>query len=199
MLTLIGSPMTRGFRVLWMLEELGLEYEVIAVGPHSKEMLAANPSGKVPALKDGDDIIIDSTAILQYLADKHQRFTAPAGTLARARQDSFTCFALDDIDSVLWVNAKHDFVLPEALRQPQIKSACQWELERAMSAFAKRLGDNEYVMGDEFTVPDLIIGHCSGWMQRSGFAWPDGKVSDYFNRVRGRAAFKKAWDIRSAS
>lgn len=198
MLTLIGSPQTRGFRVLWMLEELNAEYELMPASPHNEEVLAVNPSGKVPALRDGHDIVIDSVAIVQYLADKYRRFTAPAGTVERAKQDSFTFFAVDEFDGVLWTNAKHDFALPEKLRCPQVKPACQWELARSMEAFAKRLGDRQYVMGDEFTVPDLIIGHCAGWMQRSGFDWPAGKLSDYFNRVRGRPAFEKAWDIRNA-
>ena len=199
MLTLIGSPKNRSFRVLWMLEELGAEYDVKPVAARSEEILAVNPSGKAPVLLDDDDVVIDSVAIVQYLADKHGKFTASAGTIERAKQDSFTFFAVDDLDGVLWSNAKHAFVLPEELRHPEIKAACQWDIERAMKAFEQRLGDNQYVMGDEFTVPDLIIGHCAGWMQNAGFAWPDGKVTDYFNRVRNRPAFKKAVDIRDAS
>ena len=199
MLTLIGSPKNRSFRVLWMLEELSADYDIKPVAARSEELLAVNPSGKAPVLLDGDDIIIDSVAIVQYLADKHDKFTAPAGTIDRAKQDSFTFFAVDDLDGVLWSNAKHDFVLPKELRHPEIKAACAWDIERAMKAFEQRLGDNQYVMGDEFTVPDLIIGHCAGWMKNSGFAWPDGKVTDYFTRVRNRSAFKKATEIRNAS
>ena len=62
-----------------------------------KKLEAINPSLKVPILKDGDDYVIDSVAICQYLADKHTALTFPAGTIARAHQDSFTQFAVDDV------------------------------------------------------------------------------------------------------
>jgi len=90
MYKLIGTPVARPFRVLWALEELGLDYEVVPAPPRSDEALQYNPSGKVPVLVEDDDIVIDSVAIVQYLADKHGNLTYPAGTIERAKQDSFT-------------------------------------------------------------------------------------------------------------
>ena len=102
MYTLIGTPKARPFRVLWMMEELGVEYDVLPLSPTNKEAMAEyNPTGKVPALKDGDDIIIDSVAIMQYLADKHGGLTFQAGTIERAKQDSFTQFICDEIGGVV--------------------------------------------------------------------------------------------------
>ena len=115
MYKLIGSPKTRAFRVLWMLEELSVDYEIDPATPHSENMLAANPSGKVPALAVDGEVIIDSTAICQFLADRHDKLTFPAGTIERGLQDSWTHFVLDDVDSVLWFNGKNTFVLPEEL------------------------------------------------------------------------------------
>ncbi|MBL4732277.1 MAG: glutathione S-transferase family protein [Rhizobiaceae bacterium] len=199
MYTLIGSPKTRSFRVLWMLEELGLEYQVEAVGPRTPEILALNPSGKLPVLKDGDDAIIDSTAIIQYLADKHNKLTFAAGTIERAKQDSFTCFALDDLDGILWGAAKHSFVLPEELRSDAVKPASQFDFAKSLITLEKRLGDNKYVMGDVFTVPDIIITHCAGWAANAKFDWPEGPLSDYVDRVRKRPAYIRANEVRSAS
>ncbi|MCP5084612.1 MAG: glutathione S-transferase family protein [Alphaproteobacteria bacterium] len=197
MYTVIGTPKTRGFRVIWMLEELGQNYEVEPCGPHAEAITEVNPSGKVPALKDGEDIVIDSVAICQYLADKHGAATAPAGTIERAKQDSFTQFALDEVDAILWTNARHSFVLPEEHRVEAVKATCKWEFGRSMGVLAERLGDNDYVMGAEFTVPDLILGHCAGWaMNTPGWDLPDGKLGDYFKRVRSRPAFEKAWEVR---
>ena len=83
MYTVVGAPMTRSFRVLWALEELGQPYELIPALPQSPEILEVTDSGKVPALIEGDAVLTDSTAIITYLADKHGSLTAPAGTLAR--------------------------------------------------------------------------------------------------------------------
>ncbi len=198
MYKLIGSANTRALRVVWMMEELGLEYEHVVAFPQDDKIKAHNPGGKVPALIVNDDVIVDSTAIIQYLADSHQKFTFAPGTIERAKQDSFLHFANDELDGTCWVAAKHSFVLPEELRVADVKKACKWDWDRAMKTFEQRLGKNQYVMGDEFTVPDIVITHVAGWAKASGFDWPEGKVSDYFNRVRSRPAFKKAMDIRKA-
>lgn len=197
MYKLIGSPKTRAFRVLWMLEELGVHYEVDPVGPHSEAMLAANPSGKVPAFEVDDEVIIDSTAICQFLADRHGKLTFPAGSIQRGQQDSWTNFALDDVDSVLWFNAKNTFVLPEELRSETAQKACRYDFDRAMKVLETRLGDNTYVMGDDFTVPDLLLGHCAGWaLNGAGWTIEPKPVADYFQRVRSRPACIKALEIR---
>ena len=196
MYKLIGSPKTRTFRVIWMLEELGQEYEIDASGPHSEAANAANASGKIPSLQDGDHVINDSTAIIQYLADKHGQHTFPAGTIERAQQDSFTCFAQDELDGTLWVAAKHGFVYPEELRAEGVAAACKWDVARSLATLGRRLGNNEYVMGDRFTVPDIIIAHCCGWAKNSGMEIPAGTVSDYLGRVRSRPAFGKAVEVR---
>lgn len=197
MYTLIGSLQTRAFRVLWMLEELGVDYDVDPARPRSEAILAVNPSGKVPVLRAGDDVIIDSVAICQYLADTHDRLTFPAGTIERGKQDSWTQFAIDDVESPLWFNAKNTFVLPEKLRSETAREACLYEFQRAMGFLEKRLGDKAYVMGEAFTVPDLLLGHCAGWaINGAGWDIPAGAVSDYFTRVRSRPACVRALEIR---
>ena len=132
MYTVIGSLKTRAIRVAWMLEELGQPYTIEAIRPRDPAVAALNPSGKVPVLKDGANVLLDSTAICQYLADKHGALTFPAGTIERAHQDSFTQFALDELDATLWVAAKHTFVLPAELRVEAVKAACKFDFERAL-------------------------------------------------------------------
>ena len=71
-LTLFHSPGTRSIRVFWLLEELGLSYDLKSYKYDSKyfassEFRAINPMGKVPALYDGEQLIIESTAIMEYL------------------------------------------------------------------------------------------------------------------------------------
>lgn len=197
MYKLIGSPMTRAFRVIWCLEELGLEYELIKAKPHSPEIKALNPSGKVPALLVADQIILDSTAICQFLADKHGLLTLPAGTVERAQQDSWTQFILDEIDGSLWQAAKHSFALPDDLRCPDAKIAAKFDFDRALKTLEQRLGDNQFVMGDTFTIPDLIVCHCANWAQyATKWPLPDGVVADYVARIRQRPAYKHALTYR---
>jgi glutathione S-transferase len=192
MYTVIGSPKTRALRVMWMLEELGQPYVMDPMPPGDARVEEINPSRKVPVLKDGDDYVIDSVAICQYLADRHGRLTFKAGTIDRAHQDSFTQFAVDDIELPLWVLAKHTFAIPKEYRVPDVKRACAFDFARAMNALSERLGTKTYVMGEEFTVPDLLIGHLGGWATSVGFEIPEGTVSEYINRVRSRPAFKTA-------
>lgn len=198
MYTVIGLPRTRAFRVMWMLEELGEFYDIEAVPPRDPALAAINPSRKVPVLKDGGDYVIDSTAILQYLADKHQMLTFPAGTIQRAHQDSFTMFAIDDVESGLWQNSKHTFAIPEEYRVADAKRAARFDFDRAMTTLSERLGARTYVMGDVFTVPDIILGHCGGWAAVTGWEIPPGNVADYMARVRGRPAFLAADARRKA-
>ncbi len=197
MYTLIGYPQTRTVRVLWMLEELGESYELNPAKPRSEEVRRYNPTGKVPVLLVDGTPIIDSVAIVQYLADRHGKFTAPAGSLDRARQDSWTQFAMDDIELPLWVSAKHTFILPEELRSETAREACKFEFAAALKALETRLGDNTYVMGEEFAVPDLLLGHCANWAE-NGANWeiPAGPAKAYFDRVRDRPALLRAQEVR---
>lgn len=193
---LFGRPQSRAFRVMWMLHELGEPYELDPVPPRDPKALALNPSGKIPILVVDGVPITDSVAICTYLADKHQRLTHAAGTIARAHQDSFTQFAVDDIESSLWTAAKHTFALPPEYRIKDVLRACRYDFDRGIAALAERLGDKVYVTGDEFTVPDLILGHCGGWATAVGWDAQDAKVRDYFQRVRSRPAFVAAFAER---
>jgi len=75
-LTLFHAPMTRSIRPRWALEEMGLPYTLERVAFDRGNVggdayRAVNPMQKVPALKDGDQVILESTAILEYLVTKH--------------------------------------------------------------------------------------------------------------------------------
>lgn len=190
--TLIGAVTTRAARPLWMLEELGVPFEHLGAKPHSEAVLRHYPRGKVPVLLADGETITDSTAIVQYLADAHGRFTAPAGTLARARQDMMTHCALDEFDAVLWTSARHSFILPEEQRVPGIKESLRWEFARNEASMARRMGAGPWLTGEEFTVADIVLGHCLIWARAAKFEVTEPALVDYLARVMARPAFQRA-------
>ncbi len=191
MYTVIGGVRTRAFRVLWMLEELGQPYTHVPAAPHAEGVVGFNPAGKVPVLIDGGVPVTDSTAIIQYLADKHGALTHPAGTLDRARQDSLTHFLLDEFDAALWMAARHSFILPEEMRMGAIKESLKWELVRSQKTLVTRMGEGPFLMGAHMTVPDIILTHCGSWAKVAGFPISEPKLKDYLARMRDRPAHRK--------
>jgi len=195
MYQVIGSTRTRTFRVLWMLEELGEPYEHLPHPPRSDEVKALNPSGKVPVLIDEGAAITDSTAILTYLADKHRRFTFPAGSIDRARQDALTHSLLDEFDAVLWTAARHSFILPEEKRLPDVKDSLRWEFHRNQERLAERMGDGPYLMGEAFTVPDILLTHCLNWAMAAKFPVEEPALIAYGKQVRSRPAYQRVAEM----
>lgn len=200
MYKLYGSPASRAARVVWALEEIGAPYEMISAKPHSDAVLAVNPGGKIPVLMDGDQSIFDSTAILLYLAEKHGALGFPATLKQRTRMMSMVCFAIDDVELPLWTMAKHSFILPEKLRAADaIRPACHHDFAAAMQRLETYLGDGAFIMGDEFTAPDIILGHLGGWAKASGFPAPEGAVADYMTRIRARPGWDAVAKARAAA
>ncbi|WP_299783944.1 glutathione S-transferase family protein [uncultured Marivita sp.] len=191
MYKLVGNRATRAFRPLWMLEELAVPYDHIPAAPRSDEVRAFSPSGKVPVLVDGSDVIPDSTAILTYLADKHGAFTHPAGSVNRAKQDAWTFRILDEVDAILWTAARHSFILPEAERVPAVKDSLKTEFSRNLDRIADEM-TSDYLVGDDPTVPDFVMAHCLGWARNAKFPDAPEALVAYLRRLRDRPAFQRA-------
>ena len=190
--TVVGHPNSRTIRVLWALEEMGLDWELQPEKPQGDGIRELGLGGKVPALLVEGEAISDSVAILTYLADANAALTYPAGSLERARQDSLTQFAVEEIDGPPWLMAKHKFALPEEVRREGIRETAEFEWNRACRTLEKRFGDGPFVMGERLTIPDIVIGHCAGWGKAIGFQWPDGVIGDYFEALQARPALAEA-------
>ncbi|MGJ8626971.1 MAG: glutathione S-transferase family protein [Sulfitobacter sp.] len=191
MYTVVGATKSRGFRVMWMLEEMGIAYDQNPATARSDEAKKFNPLGKIPALVDGDDVLTDSMAIMTYLGDKHGQLTAPAGTPDRARQDAMTFWLIDEFDAVLWAAAKHSFILPEDERVPAIKDALKIEFSRSVEVLSERL-NGPFLMGDQITIPDILAVHCINWSTGAGFPSVDDKLGAWAKEMRARPAFLAA-------
>lgn len=191
MYNVIGAPRNRTFRIIWMLEELGEPYERTPVKQHTPEVMKYSEIGKLPVLVDDGQGISDSAAILTYLADKHAKMTAPAGTIARAQQDAVTFQVLDDLESIIWIATRHGFILPEERRCPDLKDSAKWEWAKNLKGLEKRF-KGPFVMGDEMTVPDILLTHTLSWGAGAKFPVESDLLRDYGKRMRERDAYKRA-------
>lgn len=201
MYTLVGIPFTRTFRAVWCMEELGAAYEINPAMPQSPEIRVLSPSGKVPALLVDDQVITDSIAICQFLVDRHGDDTTmpnyPLGSVERAQIQSWIYFIQDELESPLWVYWKHTKVRPEEYQVQAIKPVAAKEHKKGLRILDKRFGEGPYLMGEDFTVADILLTHCADWAKMVGFDPASDRLNDYFDRCRARPAYKQAEAIRA--
>jgi glutathione S-transferase len=191
--TVIGAVKSRALRVLWTLEELGLEYDHIDAAPHSEAITRVSPAGKVPVLVADGDVLTDSVAIMTFLADRHGALGFAPGTVARARQDSLTHLILDEFDALLWTAARHSFVLPESLRLPAIKDSLIWEFTRSQAHMVARMdATGPFLTGDTMTIADILLAHCCGWAANAKFPVTEPRLQDHMAMMRARPSFGRA-------
>lgn len=192
----IGSPKVRPFRVVWMLEELGLDYELRPFMPRTDEVKTLSAPGKVPLLLVGDEVISDSAAILTYLSDTYSKFTYPAGTLERGQQDAWTFRILDELESPLWSMVKHSFGLPDDLRSDAALQAARAEFNYAVANFWN-IASGPFLMGDKLTVPDFLLVHIGDWAEQMGVDPLPVPYQGYLKRIKARPGYQRAAAIRA--
>ncbi|MFL0797945.1 MAG: glutathione S-transferase family protein [Cellvibrionaceae bacterium] len=200
MLTVFGVPKTRGTRITWMLEELGVSYEFYRLDfekgtNRSPDYLEVNPSGKVPALKDGDDILLESGAIVTYLGDKfpQKNLVPKAGTISRGHHDQWCYFAQSELEQALWTMGKHKFAIPAEHRVTEVIQTAEWEFQQALELLSQGLGDKPYILGEEFSAADIMLGHTLFWALSFKQSVRQQNLKNYIDRLRVRPALEKAW------
>jgi glutathione S-transferase len=191
MYTVLGSTKNRTLRVIWALEELGVTYNQVVGDPGSAEVKALNPTGKVPALIVEGEVLPDSIAIMTFLSDRHNALTFPAGSLERLRMDGHIQFLLEEFDSLLWVAAKNSFINPVDQRAPEVKPVLKWEFQRSLVRLEERF-QGEFLMGDTFTIADILAVHCLNWAGNAKFPAASEELKAYTKRCRDRDAYKRA-------
>lgn len=193
MYQVIGKTQTRTLRVLWTLEELGLDYDHVQAPPRDPAVVAVNPAGKVPVLIAEGVPITDSLAIMTYLADRHAALTFAPGTIDRAHQDALTHFVNEELDQILWMAARHSFVLPEEHRLPAIKDSLRWEFEQSQRRLVPRMAeDGPFLMGETMTIADILLAHCLRWAVSAKFPIVDDRLHSFGAMMFDRPAYKKA-------
>jgi glutathione S-transferase len=162
-LKIYGIARTRAFRVLWMAEELGLDYEhiVIETGPagaRQPDYLAVNPNGRLPAIDDDGFIMWESLAINLYLAQKHATGTMYPATLeGQAKAAQWSLWASNEIERPTNVWSFHGERLPPDERDPTIAAAALGLLAPAYRVLDNALASRANLLSDEFTVADLNV------------------------------------------
>lgn len=200
-----GHPMSRSARVVWALEEAGAEYEFQKVDLMKGEArkpgyLEINPLGKVPTLVDGDLVLTESAAICTYIGERFPtaKLIPPAGTPDRARHLSLCFFVIGELEQPLWTMAKHRFALPEKLRVPAVVDTARREFERPTAALAVWLDGREYLVGDGFTIADVLVGHTLSWARNANVPLGHDVLEDYADRMLARPALARARERESA-
>lgn len=194
---LYGFGQSRSFRALWALEESGLDYEYVNVvfgseeknGTLSSAYKALNREGKVPTLTDGELTLIESAAIVNYIANNcPEKHLIPTDDIAkRAKYDEMCFFILAELEQGLWSKGKHKFALPEEQRIPDMLKTATYEFNKAMKTLQNMFDGQSYVIGDSFTMADILLAQTIGWAQRFEFDVPDALVN-YKERMYARPA-----------
>lgn len=189
----VGSPGSRLTRVVWMLEELGEPYEIVRAKQYSETMKRFNPTGKMPALIDGDFVLTDSAAICAYLGEKHaDKGLGPnPGLRGRAEMMSWMLYALSEFEQPMWNKLKHRFLLPNEFRA-EVAPWVKREFDIEIAALEAKLAGRPYALGDRFSAVDVILGHCGQWAKSGKFEVASKPVADYFERVLSRPALARA-------
>ncbi len=185
--------------VMWGLAELGLaaerlDYGHVYGGVDTPEFLAMNPNGRVPVLKDGDLVMFESAAILRYLAARYGDGGAfwPADPVARARVDTWA-----EWGKATFANA---FTLPIFWSRVRTPAARRDEaaLARGIAGFEEMLDILEgqlsgpFVIGDAFSVADIVIGHVLfRWFDIDVPRRPRPVVEAYHARLCDRPGYRE--------
>lgn len=193
---LFFCPQTRAVSSRWAMEEVAAPHELIRLKFPEElvhpDLRAANPLGQVPTLVDGDQVVTESSAIALYLADRF-----PASSLAPA-QDlrheyyQWAFFVGAALEPHLLEFFLHTVRLPEGERSAERAAKAKEGFDRVLGIVNDHLATREYLLGEKFSMVDVILGSILGWAQMMNLLAGFDHVRAYFKRVRSRPAFERA-------
>ena len=204
MVTVFGEG--RGFRVVWLLEEMGLPYrlrpvDLLAGVEEDAEFLAVNPAGFIPAIQDGDVTMVESIAIMQYLMSRH----GPTPLAPDPRDPAFPAYQQFLHLGEAGLAASMYFVVVSRNLAPEAERR-NWGASKALEVFGSRLGlvtrqlaRSPYLAGETFTAADISVTYALELAQRSvGFSLGEAEQA-YLARTSGREAYKRAMETCQAT
>ena len=191
---------TRSVRVVWLCEELGLDYEleIFKLGDGSMrapEYLKIHPMARVPSIQDGDVTIFESGAIVEYILEKYGNGRLHPGTDSPDFPSylQWLHYAEGMIMPHVNILVVETLLLPEDKRNPVNIDRSTKQLTRMLGAVNMALKSKEYLAGD-FTGADIMTGHACTVGSRLGADISDKpNVEAYIKRLNNRPAMQKAW------
>jgi glutathione S-transferase len=192
-----GPTASRAARALWIVHELGIPFEHIAMEMKdlkNADYLKINPNGKVPALVDGDFKLFESMAINLYLAAKHGKegfFPASLEDQAVCHQWSF--WGMTEVERPLLTILIDMFMTAPDKRKPEAVAEAQKALPKPFAVLNGALQDRDYLLGSAFTVADLNLASICSWAKPIKFDFgPFPKAGAWLERCLSRPAYKAA-------
>lgn len=190
-ITLYHHPFSRAANVVWMLEEVGVNYDLKFVDlmkgeQKTPDILALNPMGKLPILTDGDAVVTESAAIGVYLADRYTpgRLAPTIDDPKRGTYFRWAFFAPSVIEPGL---------MAKAASWTYKETQAGWGNHDAMlNAIESALKTNDYLLGENFSMADVIFGGTLRYMLTFKMLEPRETFRAYADRLGARDALKRA-------
>jgi glutathione S-transferase len=202
-LTLYHAPMSRSVRVRWCLEEMGLPYDIerpnfLHGDVGGAEFKAVNPLQKIPALKDGDTVQLESLANCEYLARRY----GPTPLVLTPDEADFAryleWFQFGEATMSMAVNLTlaHTALLPEEQRSPGLAKWARGQVDKQLAVLAERGlegGGRDFLAGDRLTLADMSVGYILFLLKIvKQFDGAPPAVAAYFDRLRAIDSWKRA-------
>jgi glutathione S-transferase len=182
----------RPIRLVWALEEVGGEYELVTMSPEDAQgasHLARHPLGRVPVLEDEQGPMFESTALIFHVAELYPDagLLPPAGTHERAVVQGWSIFAMTELEAPAIESYRQRETNPEAAAKAAARCAdAAKALEGALS------GTPPYLVGSRFTVADIVAGGVLGVAVRVGAIEVSPAISAYMESLTARPARQRA-------
>ncbi|MBA5639246.1 glutathione S-transferase [Duganella sp. LX20W] len=203
---------SRSQRVLWLLEELGLEYEIVRYQRDPKTMLAPpalraiHPLGKSPVITDGDVTVAESGAIVEYLVERYGNgmLVPPPGTAEKRRWTYFMHYAEGSAMTPLLMKLVFDrvesgpapfFVKPVARAiAHKVKSMyIQPQIEQHLDYLEAELSQHLWFAGEQFSAADIQMSFpLEAAAARAGLDGRRPHLRAFLDRIHARPAFQRA-------
>ncbi len=196
-ITVYHLPRSRSLRVLWLLEELNLSYNVESIdfipGKFGgKNYTKIHPLNKVPAIKDGDMVMFESIAIMQYVLDKYAD-----GKLSPSIEDpeygpylQWLHYGESTLAPVIatLMYQRHFFAADK--RSKDIETWAEAELIKVFSMLETQLSDHDYILKSGFSAADISVGYCLLLARLAkAHAQITDRIEDYWDTLTDRSAW----------